>query len=297
LNFFQQPIEKKLSRLLGGQVTFEGLKVSPFAGRVEAGGMRVVQASGTDPVLCVRRISAEVSVAKALTGEIQIKSMSIEGAVINLVRAVDGGLNLPRKSEALEGPKGSGGANVLSAPAGSEPAGADKGIKFEAQVMRLNGAQVTFMNRANGYQVVASGIDGEIRELGGRVDFSFSIGAIRRADVLVELGSVKVRGMINGPLANVSRAGGNVAVELSDGMKGTVTSTRFAEKSAAVEFGGAVDLAKFLGMLPSGVVLPDAVVTALEKNGGSEVSGKVEVDGKGGVLIQELKFAIRNVRI
>jgi len=41
MKFLQQPIEKKLSALLGAKVTFARLSISPLSGKLEAEGMRV----------------------------------------------------------------------------------------------------------------------------------------------------------------------------------------------------------------------------------------------------------------
>ena len=56
MKFLQQPIERKLSRILGSQVTFDRLKISPLTGRLEAEGMTVAGVEAGKPLLVIRRI-------------------------------------------------------------------------------------------------------------------------------------------------------------------------------------------------------------------------------------------------
>ncbi|HEY1922848.1 MAG TPA: AsmA family protein, partial [Tepidisphaeraceae bacterium] len=94
MKFVQDTIEKKLSQLLNRQVTFERLSVSLLSGQVEAEGMMVAGDEPNRPLLSVTRISAKIAIAKALAGQISIKSLVIEGPALNLTRMSDGSINL-----------------------------------------------------------------------------------------------------------------------------------------------------------------------------------------------------------
>jgi uncharacterized protein involved in outer membrane biogenesis len=96
MKFLQDSIERKLSQLLGRRVSFERFNVSPLAGQVEAEGMTVAGDEANRPLLSVGRISAKISVAKALAGQIVIKSMEIERPLLNLSRLSDGSFDFPR---------------------------------------------------------------------------------------------------------------------------------------------------------------------------------------------------------
>lgn len=71
-------IEKKLSSLLGMAVTIGKLDVSPLRGSLLA--EKIVVA----PMANVRRIRADISVAKALAKQINVKSLTVEGFEIAL---------------------------------------------------------------------------------------------------------------------------------------------------------------------------------------------------------------------
>src|SRR4051812_23789454 len=96
MSLLQNPIQNKLSALLGTQVTFEKLNVSLLGGVLDVHGVTVAGEDADPPVLTVGRVRAEIALTKALAGEIVIKSLTIEGPVVTIVRRRDGGTNLPR---------------------------------------------------------------------------------------------------------------------------------------------------------------------------------------------------------
>src|SRR5688500_15256556 len=105
----QRAVEKRLSKLLGAAVRFEKFSVSPFKGIIEIVGIRV----GDDeeaPILTVARVRAEMSVKRALGGEIVVKSVTIERPVLSVIRWGDGTTNLPSRpgAEADEKPGSEG---------------------------------------------------------------------------------------------------------------------------------------------------------------------------------------------
>lgn len=156
MKFLQQPIERKLSSLLGAAVTFRGLRISPLAGRLEAEGMTVAGDEADKPLLFVRRIVAEISRTKALTGQLVVKSLVVEGPEIFLVRRSDGSLNIPPRP-----PK---------PPVVDEPADETGGWQFEAQSIRVEDGRIRFERDSQ-----VAGVDevsGELKCVNGQIDMA-----------------------------------------------------------------------------------------------------------------------------
>src|SRR5690242_10129872 len=86
----QGAIERKLSSLLGAQVTFDKLNLSLFKGAIEVLGVRV------GDLATVARVNIEVAIGRAIKGEFVVKSLMIERPVVTLVRRADGSFNLPK---------------------------------------------------------------------------------------------------------------------------------------------------------------------------------------------------------
>ena len=132
MKFLQQPIEKKLSALLGAKVTFARLSISPLSGKLEAEGMRVEGESADRPLLSVGRIEAKIVVAKALMGQIVVKSLVVERPEVFLMQREDGKLNIPRRPEKIS------------------KDGDEEGAKweFEAESIRIKDGVVRFQRGA-----------------------------------------------------------------------------------------------------------------------------------------------------
>ena len=96
MKFLKQTIEKKLSSLLGAEVTFEDFSVSPLMGRVEATNLIITGDEPGKPILTVRRVDAKIAMGKILSGELEIKSLVVESPEVVLKRRDDGSFNLPR---------------------------------------------------------------------------------------------------------------------------------------------------------------------------------------------------------
>ena len=66
MGILQQPVQSKLSQLIGAEVRFEELKVSLLAGSIEARGVTVAGDDPARPVLTIRKVRAEISIPRAL---------------------------------------------------------------------------------------------------------------------------------------------------------------------------------------------------------------------------------------
>jgi hypothetical protein len=172
MKFVQDTIERKLSQLLARQVTFERLNVSPLSGQVEAEGMTVAGDDSNPPLLSVKRISAKIAIAKALAGQIVIKSMEIEGPSLRLPRLPDGSIQFPC---------------LPKRPADEQENKADA-WQLEAQSIRLTAGAV-FLGPLGG-GAVAEKFTGELKmpagspataELKGSVDIARCLGALSPA--------------------------------------------------------------------------------------------------------------------
>src|SRR5688500_10224175 len=97
MGLLQEPVERKLSALVGAEVTFENLSVSILSASVDARGVTVAGDDPAAPVLTIKRVRAELALAKALRKEFVVKSLTIEGPVLSVVRRADGRTNLPRR--------------------------------------------------------------------------------------------------------------------------------------------------------------------------------------------------------
>jgi hypothetical protein len=97
MNMLQPMIEKKLSEILGSPVRFDRMKFSIMGGSVEAEGMTVAPKavagkaiagnSPTRPLLKIGHVYAEMSITKALSGQIAVKKVRItDGEILLLGR-------------------------------------------------------------------------------------------------------------------------------------------------------------------------------------------------------------------
>ncbi|HEY8665263.1 MAG TPA: hypothetical protein VIL86_01300, partial [Tepidisphaeraceae bacterium] len=162
----QQSIERRLSALLGAEVTFEKFKLSLLGGSIEAGGVRVAAGAGAgaEPILTIGRIKAEISIARAMKKEIVVKSLAIERPRFTLVRRADGSLNLPGRAKAQAAP-------AAAAPQEAVEEEAPKSWALEAHKVLLIDGEIHYRSEVagdEGYHVSAESILGEVRQAGGK---------------------------------------------------------------------------------------------------------------------------------
>jgi uncharacterized protein involved in outer membrane biogenesis len=158
MKFLQQSIEKKLSNLLGAKVTFERLKISALSGRLEAENMIVAGDTPDRPLLTIRGIEAQIAVAKALAGQIVVKSLLIEGPEIFLIRREDGSLNIPKRPV------------KFASDAPQESPDESAGWQFEAQSILVRDGRIRFQRDSR-----IAGMDGincELKCQDGQIDIA-----------------------------------------------------------------------------------------------------------------------------
>jgi len=157
MKLLQQPIEKKLSNLLGAKVTFERLKVSPLTGRLEAENMIVAGDTPDRPLLTIRKVDAKIAVAKALAGQIVVKSLLIDGPELFLARREDGSLGIPKRPVRFA----------------TDADGESTAWQFEAQSILVQNGRIRFQ-RESGVAVV-DGINCELKCHDGQIDMMAAI--------------------------------------------------------------------------------------------------------------------------
>src|SRR5215831_2623121 len=113
MSFIRQLIEKKISTAMGAAVTFGDFKFSPMSGTVELENVRIAAERFVPPFLSIGRIEASIAVARALRGEMILRSLVIERPVLTLNIHADGKSNLPArprgKAEAIVRKEGAAG--------------------------------------------------------------------------------------------------------------------------------------------------------------------------------------------
>src|SRR5438477_5480189 len=97
MSFIRQLIEKKISSVTGATVMFGEFKFSPMSGTIEAFNVKMAAERFVPPFLGIDRIEMQVAVAKALRGEIIIKSLVIDRPLMIFQIHSDGKTNLMRK--------------------------------------------------------------------------------------------------------------------------------------------------------------------------------------------------------
>ena len=284
MGFLQQTIQHQLSRRLGARVTFERLNVSVLGGSVEAQGMVIATGGDQRPLLTVRRMRAEIAVARALKKELVIRSLAVEAPVLSLVRRVDGTLNLPRPPGAADAPS----LSTAELPTVDEEATVDENADvaraawaFAAQkVLVVDGAIEYRDERRPGVRFAAERVLAELACADGGVDVTCIVeSAGLRGDRPAELGPIKFAGRADG-VPDLSRwrdarLTGQVHVG-DDILRGDVRMPSLFPPDIQVEVNGTLHLPILLAFLPAEI----ASLFAATAQGRVELSAKAAFDGR-----------------
>jgi len=260
MKFLQQPIEKKLSSLLGAKVTFQRLKISPLAGKLEAEGMIVAGDSPNQPLLTVARIEAQIAVTRALAGQLVIKSLIVEKPEIFLNRQI--AERLKKRPRTIPKP----------------PTQSDEDAtawQFEAQSISIESGQIRFQE--GGYAAAAAQIRGELSCQNGKTQIKAMIGQIGRRDQPVEFGPVEISGQIAAadPMA-FATAPIHLTLKLVDGLRISLESANPSLRRAVIELQGKIDVNRYQSALPPKLILPPAF-SALKFNGPIETHTRLDI--------------------
>ena len=282
MRFIRRPLQRKLSQLLGAEVTFERLDVSLVGGSVDAQGLVVAgSAPGAPPLLTVRRLRAAISVSKALGKEIVVKSLTLERPELNLTgpapRAAPTGLPSPvAEGEDADDP------DTTAAAA----------WRLEAQkVLVVDGAvHLRATTAAGPYDVSANGVLADLSAAGAGMDFTCIVESLQRNNPDVDLGEVRLTGRADGvrDLSQWPKARVVARLDVGKLLKADVSLPSVRPVEAVARVTGELDLAVLASLLP-------AVVPALVPAGSVQVDARVGYDATRGVRIHELN--LRGVEI
>ena len=320
MSLFQKPIQRKLSALLGAQVTFDRLDVSLLGGSLDAHGLTVAGDRPADPVLTVGRLRAEIAVARALRGEIIVKSLTIERPVLSIVRRADGSTNIPRPAEALateavdEIPAATSSSSE-SAATSQEAGGADdggspedvgRGWKFDASRILLVDGEAHFRDRfiaGDGYHASCASVLADLTHRDGVVEITVILESVGRRDVPAELGEVKMVVRLEGvaDLARAAWAAATASIDVGDDLRVMVESDALSGGSPRSRAGramveGSIDLGRLLPLLPLGMSGGGALNLATAM-GRVSLSGQVAYDPHAGLRLPTLNVRAADVFI
>jgi uncharacterized protein involved in outer membrane biogenesis len=272
MKFLQQPIEKKLSSLLGAKVTFQRLKISPLAGKMEAEGMTVAGDSPNQPLLTVARIEAQIAVTRALAGQLVIKSLVVEKPEILLDRRLAERLKKRPRTTA------------------KPPTQTDEDTvawQFEAQSIRIEGGQVRFQE--DEYAASAGQIRGKLSCQNGKTQIKASIGQIGRQDEPVEFGPVEISGQVDAadPMA-FATAPVHLTLKLADGLRVSLESANPSLRRAVIELQGKIDVNRYQSALPPTLAFPPAF-SAVKFNGPIEMHTRLDISISLGAIFSRPK--------
>lgn len=249
----RHPIQRKISHMIGADVSFEHLNVSLLGGSLDARGMRVVTGDdgGAEPLLTVDRIRAELSLSRAIRGEIVIKSLTVDRPVLSLVRGPDGSLNLPKPLDD-DAP-----ADTATPPAPhgtSDAAAKPSRSTVEIDKVLLVDGEVRF--RQGDYRAAASGILLDLSRASGGFDVTMIAETVSRQDRPAHFGTVRATGRLDGTddvtaLANASL---DLRLDLGEHLHAHATSAALNRAAGQATVNGSIDLGQLVGLLPVGIL-------------------------------------------
>jgi hypothetical protein len=251
----QEPIQRKLSALLGAECSFEKLNFSLLGGSIDASGVKISADAKLPAVLTIARVRAQVAIGRALKGEIVITSLTIEKPVLNFVRLVDGTSNLPKRFRP---------AAQVNAPARSDAGGElpdTNRWKLDAtKVLLIDGALSLNDESLPGgrYQWSAGPILAELNRTAGGYSTTLIADNVCQLETTTSVGSIRLNGSFDNAadLTAIPRASANLMVEIGSLFKGKIISPSLASKVIELTGHGGIDAKQLIGLLPPGAVPP-----------------------------------------
>lgn len=249
MSFIRQLIEKKISTAMGAAVTFGDFKFSPMSGTVELENVKLAAERFVPPFLSIGRIEASIAVARALRGEMVLKSLTIDRPVLLLNIHADGKSNLPAKPrgkvEAIVPREGSAGGLW----------------EFNLEKVSINHGRFEYRDMLrNNYRLSVEGINATITPEAQDLAITLTADSVGRRDREIEIGTVKALGKLIGggfrdPLASALTSRCSIA----DSLVIEITSTLLANKCFDIEIAGTMQLITLMALLPMGPVQSWAV--------------------------------------
>jgi hypothetical protein len=292
MGLLQHPAERRLSAMIGADVTFEKLNVSLLGGSVEAQGVRVAGDDPATPVVTIRRVRAEISLGAAMKKQFVVKSLTIEKPVVTIVRGADGQLNLPKRLRPHDTATSNRSASDTVRHA-SDNGGQDDDAgswKLEAKKVLLVDGEAHFRDAASGYHFALEQVLGEVKEADGGLEFTLIADAAGRRDgPPAEMGQVRMHGRAEHvpDLSHWQRASVRATLEVADGFRARVEAPSVSPMEAKAELSGSIDLAVLSAFLPSGASVVELLRTRLP-SGTVELTGRATYSVADGLRVPEL---------
>jgi hypothetical protein len=256
MGLLQQPVQAKLSKLIGAEVRFEHLSVSLLGGSIEARGVTIAGDNPAEPVLTIRRVRAEISIPRALKKEIVVKSLTIEAPVLSVVRRADGGTNLPKPIKPPDDEPETPPAPRAKAEAADDGAGG--AWRLEAQrVLLVDGSVRYHADPPPGGETLdlsADGILGELKSAGGGFDFTCIVESLgRRGARAAELGQAKCAGRADGveDLSQILKAKVTATLDAGELLHAEINVPSLKPLEASVKAHAHAEVEKLLPFLPA----------------------------------------------
>ncbi|HEV7300757.1 MAG TPA: hypothetical protein VGN72_15430 [Tepidisphaeraceae bacterium] len=291
----QNPIQRRISSLLGADVSFEHLRVSLLGGSIDARGMRVVTRDDQSvPLLTVDRLRAELSLSKALRGEIVIKSITIERPIVSLIRQPDGSFNLPKRL-APEPPGEDDDANSAVKPDTHTQNSADTSsrIAVEVEKVLLVGGQVRY--RQADYEAVVDGILMDVSRANNGFDLTLICESVGRTDQPASLGQLKGTGRLDGndDLMTIANSSLQLNIDIGDHLHARVSCGSLAAGAGEATVDGQIDLSILIGLLPAGTV-PTSVAGL---TGHASIKGNGAFDRSSGLRVPSFSIGLSQITV
>lgn len=290
-------IQRKLSALLGGEVSFDRLSISPLRGCIDAHGVSVAGDDPAAPVLTVEHVRAEVAIAALLKGEVVVRSFTVTRPAVSIVRRPDGTTNLPRPPRDLDG-------DDAAAPppddgsTGDEDDAAPSRWGFDVGRVLVSDGQAHLRDQASGYHASLEGVNLELTRAaagaagGDGYDLALGVRSAARRDRPADLGAINAMGRLSGiaDLRAVATAGLQATLDVGGRLRARLNSPASADlasRSADFDLDGRLDLAQLLLLLPA--ALPAlAPLAAFEPRGLIELAASANYSAATGLRIPSL---------
>jgi uncharacterized protein involved in outer membrane biogenesis len=265
MRLVRQQVEKRLSAMLGAEVTFEKLNFSLLSGTIDAQGVTItVGRTGPQPLLTIRRLKAEVSIGAAFKKELVVNALTIEKPVVHLSRDLDGQLNLPKKpvTDTLR--------QTANTPTDSDASeDSSSSWRFEAKKLLVVDGELHFSDANTGYRATIEPILADVKQANGGFEFTVMAEQAKRTDQPAEVGALRLHGHARNMPSPMQwqQARITASLQAAEMLRGQVDVPSLKPIDAKAQFSGTIDVPHVLQLVPA--VLPKLL-------GG--LAGKVEIN-------------------
>jgi uncharacterized protein involved in outer membrane biogenesis len=223
LPFLEELLEKKLSELLGADVSFDRVKLSPLSGKLEVINLSAKARGESEPFLSVPRIEAKIAMARALKQEISIQSLRIERPMVRLPLPIT-----PKRRESTQ-------------PTTDRPE-ISKAWQFEADDVLVVDALVHFDGA--GYRAIAENTTISLKRDESGIAITLMAQTLGRVEPNVVLGAAKLNGHIaTRDFTKLATSPVTLAGEIADKIRVQAKTDSIASRMVDARIEGTLDSA------------------------------------------------------